>query len=63
MNSRPEYKKKISKMFSELAKKRYESGDLSIGWKSRKKLEPSYPEKLTMNFCFLKFMKKTKILK
>lgn len=50
VNSRPEYKNKISEMFSELAKKRYESGDLSIGWKSRKKLEPSYPEKLTMNF-------------
>lgn len=50
INSRPEYKDRISKMFSEISKKRYESGDLSIGWKSRKKLEPSYPEKLTMNF-------------
>lgn len=50
ISNRPEQKKLVGEMFSKIAKRRYESGDTSIGWKSRKKLEPSYPEKLTMIF-------------
>lgn len=57
INSRPEHRDRLSKMFSELTKRRHDSGDLSIGWKSRKKLEPSYPEKVTMIFLDSKKIK------
>lgn len=50
INSRPYNRERISNMFSNLAKERYKMGDTTIGWKSRKKLDPSYPEKITMDY-------------
>jgi very-short-patch-repair endonuclease len=61
--SRPEQKNRVSKMFSKLAKERYEKGDNSIGWKTRKKLEPSYPEKITMEYLDIKNIKYERELK
>lgn len=49
-SNRKEIKEKTRKFFSDLAKKRYSEGDNSIGWKSRDKMVPSYPEKLTIDF-------------
>lgn len=43
-------KEKVSKHFSEIAKKRYEAGDSTIGWKTRSLMKPSYPELVTMQF-------------
>lgn len=50
ISNRPEYKKVTSERFSNLAQLRYKNGDLGIGWKSRNKLVPSYPEKLTIDY-------------
>lgn len=47
--AQPEYKNRIGKHFSNLAKKRYEKGDNSIGWQTRSNLPPSYPEKVSMS--------------
>ena len=49
IGNRPEIKKKAKIMFSALAKKRHNEEDASIGWKSRNKLCPSYPEIVTIN--------------
>lgn len=45
-NSTPEAKEKISKHFSELAKKRYNAGDITIGWQNRKNMPLSKPEQI-----------------
>ena len=42
--SSQEVKDKLSKHFREIAKRRYESNDLTIGWQSRKKMKRSGPE-------------------
>jgi hypothetical protein len=57
INNRPLQKERISEMFSKLSKERYKRGDNSIGWRSRKKLEPSYPEKITMKYLDSKNIK------
>ena len=43
-----EYKSKMSIISSKNAYERHKNEDKSFGWKSRKKLEPSYPEKVAM---------------
>lgn len=50
MSNKPEVKERISKFFSDLAKERYKNGDTTIGWKTRNKLTPSYPEKVTISY-------------
>jgi very-short-patch-repair endonuclease len=42
------YKKKMSKQSSVLAIKRHKNNDDSFGWSTRKKLQPSYPEKIAI---------------
>jgi very-short-patch-repair endonuclease len=43
-----EYKTKMSIISSNNAYERHKNDDKTFGWKTRKKLEPSYPEKVTM---------------
>lgn len=38
----------LSIHFKKLSNARYKSNDLTIGWKTRSNLRPSYPEKITM---------------
>lgn len=45
-----EYKKKISKVSSDNAIKRHNNPDIEFGWKSRNKLEPSYPESIAIRY-------------
>ncbi len=40
---------KMSEINSRSAKHRHYKADKSFGWKSRKKLQPSYPETIAMN--------------
>ena len=44
----PGYRENMSKINSDLAKKQHSKGT-GIGWKSRKRLEPSYPEKIAIS--------------
>lgn len=50
ISNRPEVKKRIGKLFSDLTKLRHENGDISIGWQTRKNRPPSYPEKVTIDY-------------
>ena len=43
----PGYRENMSKINSDLAKKQHSKGT-GIGWRTRKKLEPSYPEKIAI---------------
>lgn len=46
----PSVKEKRREFFSKMAIDRYKNGDTTIGWKSRSKIQPSYPEKVTMDY-------------
>lgn len=50
VSKRDYIKEQKIKFFSELARKRYDSGDNSIGWQVRNILTPSFPEKMTINY-------------
>jgi len=45
-----DYRKKMSKMSSNLAKKRHLNNDKTFGWQTRKNLEPSYPESIAIRY-------------
>lgn len=50
LSNRPEEKERVGKFFSKLTKERHDKGDDRIGWKTRNKLTPSYPEKVTIDY-------------
>lgn len=43
-----EYRSKISEINSIIASERHKNGDKSFGWKTRNKLQPSYPESIAI---------------
>ena len=44
------YKERMSDIASKRATKRHNDGDTTFGWKSRDKIEPSYPESIAIRF-------------
>ena len=42
------FRENLSRINSEIAFKRHKDGDSKFGWSTRKKLEPSYPEKIAI---------------